>query len=141
MRRETILARCGDSLAGTLSTEDEEVKPINKIIMNYTLIGKRNRNKSKMVTISTHLICFTKSFMEWQKVQRYVSVYKDDNDFLCFKFSREREPDSYAVQLHRSSCYFRIPTAIREIYYDLKGAYSAKERDGYIVTDCKLKER
>ena len=108
--------------------------------MSYTLLSSNRGGwtRSKMITISS-IILFTTTFRIKYEVKRFVTLYSNDNGFLCFKFSDEVQPCSYRVTLGTKGAYFfRTPTFLRDLLPH--GSYNVVMKDGYFVTDCKLKE-
>ena len=92
-----------------------------------------------MITISDRIILFTTSFRNKFEVKRFITLYSNDDGFLCFKFSDEVQACSYRVTLGTNGAYFfRNPTFLRDLLPH--GSYDVIMKDGYFVTDCKLKK-
>lgn len=109
--------------------------------MSYTLLssGRSGWARSKMITISDKTILFTIAFRNKFEVKRFITLYSNDDGFLCFKFSDERQPCSYRVTLGTKGAYFfRTPTFLQGLLP--QGSYTVVMKDGYFVTDCKLKK-
>ena len=109
--------------------------------MSYTLLSSTRGGwtRSKMVTISDRIILFTTAFRNKYEVKRFITLYSNDDGFLCFKFSDEVQPGSYRITLGTNGAYFfRNPTFLRDLLPH--GSYNVVMKDGYLVTDCKLKK-
>lgn len=109
--------------------------------MSYTILSSNRGGwtRSKMLTISDRIILFTLAFRSKYEVKRFITLYSNDDGFLCFKFSDEVQPCSYRVTLGTNGAYFfRNPTFLRDLLPH--GSYDVVMKDGYFVTDCKLKK-
>ena len=109
--------------------------------MSYTLLSSNRSGwaRSKMITISDKIILFTTTFRSKYEVKRFITLYSNDDGFLCFKFSDKVQECSYRVTLGTNNAYFfRNPTFLRNLLP--RGSYDVVMKDGYFVTDCKLKE-
>lgn len=79
-------------------------------------------------------------FRDTYTIKKYILLYADDDGFLCFKFVDEPEYGSYKLTQNKSNGNFmRLPTYLQNGVAPI-GCYDVVERDGYFVTDCKLKK-
>ena len=107
--------------------------------MNYTLIPKgcTRLGSEELISISKASIYFSKGFLRNFELKSHVLIYVSDDGFLCLKFISESDDNAYSVtQISKGQYAVRIPTTLKKhIKY---GRYSAVERDGFIVTNCKI---
>ena len=112
--------------------------------MKYTLFGNKQGKggwkKSEMFCISKSAFTFSVHFTSKYEVKDYILFYSDEDGFLCFKFCDEPEYGTYKITHTKANAHFlRLPNFFRENERAPKGKYNVVERDGYYVSNCKLK--
>lgn len=111
--------------------------------MKYTLLsnsqGRGGWNRSKMLTITKTTVTFTVLFREKYEVKKFVTLYADEDGYLCFQLSDEDKVGSFKISISKKGgAFFRLPVYLSKENRTPYGRYNVKERDGYYVTDCKL---
>lgn len=112
--------------------------------MNYTLLSNRQGcggwSTRRMLSVSKACLTLTCKFRDTYTIKKYILLYADDDGFLCFKFVDKPEYGSYKLTQNKSNGNFmRLPTYLQNGVAPI-GCYDVVERDGYFVTDCKLKK-
>lgn len=109
--------------------------------MGYTLIPNqqgRGYKRKRMITITKGVIGFLAQFRERYGMGDFITLYMNDEGFLCFKFIENPSDVSYRVTNGTGGAYFlRLPQMLRNGVAPL-GSYDVEEKDGYFVTNCKL---
>ena len=92
-----------------------------------------------MISVTKTNIAFSSTFRDNYELKPYITLYQDDDGFLCFILSDESDDFSYKVTRNKVGGYFfRKPTFLMKNNRMPIGKFNVIQRDGYFVTDCKL---
>lgn len=101
---------------------------------------QRLRVTGNMITVTEKKIYFCEPFKKNFVMKKYVRLFANEEGYLCFKFDGDRSVGCFAITgtgKYRNCNFVMISKALQKLKLT-PGEYNAEERDGYIVTDCKV---
>ncbi len=107
--------------------------------MAYKQIMNAHRGSGKALSVRGQRLIYMRDLQLTGALRCYVGLYENDEGFLCFKFSEEKEKGFFTVSAGSNAFTSRIPVTLEGRIKD--GYYDAEEKDGYFVTNCKIEKQ